>query len=42
LTELRSVRGELKLPIERDEHFDADKTISTYAKEARTQGRIVT
>jgi hypothetical protein len=42
LTELRSVRGKLKLPIERDEHFDADKTISAYAEEARAHGRIVT
>ena len=42
LTELRSVRGKLGLPIERDLHFDADKTISAYADEARTHGRIVT
>jgi hypothetical protein len=30
------------LPIERDLHFDADKTLSTYASEARERGRIVT
>lgn len=42
LTELRSVRGNLKLPIERDLHFEAHKTISAYADEARTLGRIVT
>ena len=42
LTELRSVRGKLKLPIERDQHFEADKAISAYAEEARAQGRIVT
>jgi hypothetical protein len=29
-------------PIERDEHFDADKTLSAYAAEARQHGRIVT
>jgi hypothetical protein len=42
LIELRSVRGALKLPIERDTHFEADKTISAYADEARQHGRIVT
>jgi hypothetical protein len=42
LTELRSVRGRLGLPIERDEHFDADKTLSAYADEARQHGGIVT
>ena len=36
LIELRSVRGKLGLPVERDLHFDADKTISAYADEART------
>ncbi len=42
LTELRAVRGKLGLPVERDEHFDADKTISSYADEAQQQGHIVT
>jgi hypothetical protein len=42
LTELRSVRGPLGLPIERDEHFEADRPLSDYADEARQQGRIVT
>jgi len=42
LTELRTVRGKLGLPIERDEHFDADKTLSAYANEARARGQIVT
>lgn len=32
----------LGLPIERDLHFEADKTISAYADEAREHGRIVT
>jgi hypothetical protein len=42
LVELQSVRGKLGLPIERDRHFIASKTISAYADEARSQGRIVT
>jgi hypothetical protein len=42
LTELRSLRGPLRLPVERDEHFEADKTLSAYADEAREKGRIVT
>jgi hypothetical protein len=29
-------------PAERDLHFDADKTISAYADEARCRGHIVT
>jgi hypothetical protein len=40
--ELRDLRGPLGLPIERDEHFTADKSISAYAREAREHGRIVT
>ena len=40
--ELRDLRGPLGLPVERDEHFEADKTLSAYANEARAQGRIVT
>jgi hypothetical protein len=36
------VRGRLGLPIERDLHFEADKTISAYADEARSRGHIVT
>jgi Protein of unknown function (DUF2958) len=42
MAELRALRGPLGLPLERDEHFEADKTISAYADEARTHGRIVT
>ena len=41
-TELRAVRGQLGLPVERDLHFDADKPISAYADEARNHGHIVT
>jgi hypothetical protein len=42
MTELRALRGPLGLPVERDEHFDADKPLSAYANEAREHGRIVT
>ena len=42
LIELRTVRGKLGLPIERDLHFEADKPISAYADETRTHRRIVT
>ena len=42
LAELSTVRGKLGLPVERDRHFDAAKTISAYADEARTRGHIVT
>jgi hypothetical protein len=42
LAELRAVRGQLGLPIERDQYFKADKTISVYAIEARELGHIVT
>ena len=41
LVELQFVRGKLGLPIERDLHFDADKSISAYAEEARQLRRIV-
>ena len=42
LTELATVRGGLGLPVERDMHFTASKPISTYARDARLAGRIVT
>jgi len=45
LTELRTVRGKLGLPVERDEHFDVDRTLYAYAyayaDEARQRRRIV-
>ncbi|WOB09714.1 MULTISPECIES: DUF2958 domain-containing protein [Burkholderiales] len=41
LHELAMLRGPLGLPIERDLHFRADKTIGAYAREARLAGRIV-
>lgn len=42
LEELDGVRGPLGLPVERDLHFKAEKTIAGYAREARLAGRIVT
>jgi hypothetical protein len=42
LAELSTVRGKLGLPVERDRHFEADKSISAYAADARTRGHIVT
>jgi Protein of unknown function (DUF2958) len=42
LAELATVRGKLGLPIERDRHFEANKTISAYAEEARANAHIVT
>ena len=42
MREIRELRGPLGLPVERDLHFDACKTLSAYAEEARAHGRIVT
>ena len=42
MREIRELRGPLGLPVERDLHFDANKTLSAYAEEARAHGRIVT
>jgi hypothetical protein len=42
MRELREARGALGLPIERDLHFEADKSISAYADDARAHGRMVT
>jgi hypothetical protein len=41
LAEIATVRGRLGLPIERDLHFEAQKRLSAYAREARLAGRIV-
>lgn len=41
LAEIATVRGRLGLPVERDLHFEAQKRLSTYAREARLAGRIV-
>lgn len=40
LAELASLRGRLKLPIERDRHFIADRPLSAYAAAAQAAGRI--
>jgi hypothetical protein len=42
LAELSLVRGQLGLPVERDRHFVANKSISAYADEARSRGHIIT
>lgn len=42
LTELAALRGRLRLPVERDRHFIADRPLSTYANEAKAVGRIST
>lgn len=42
LAELRSVRGKLGLPIERDRYFKANKPLSAYAAAADAAERIVT
>lgn len=41
LTEITSIRGPLGLPVERDLHFVACKSLTAYAEEARIKGRIV-
>ena len=41
LAELMTVRGRLGLPVERDLYFEAIKSISAYAREARLAARIV-
>jgi Protein of unknown function (DUF2958) len=41
LIELQFVRGKLGLPVERDRHFEAAKSISAYTEEARQLRRIV-
>jgi len=40
LAELATVRGKLGLPVERDRWFEADKTLTAYALEAREAGCI--
>jgi hypothetical protein len=38
--ELEELRGPLGLPVERDRHFVARKTLAGYAEDARAHGRI--
>jgi hypothetical protein len=42
LAELSTVRGKLGSSVERDQHFVANETISSYAGEARANAHIVT
>lgn len=41
LTELKSLKGRLGLPVERDIHFEAKAPISVYAEAARSNQHIV-
>jgi hypothetical protein len=41
LAEIEGVRGPGGLTIERDRHFEANKSLSAYAKEARLHQRII-
>ncbi|WP_449409877.1 DUF2958 domain-containing protein [Methylobacterium komagatae] len=40
LLELAALQGRLRLPVERDRHFIADRSLSAYAAEAQAAGRI--
>ena len=40
LSEITALRGKLGLPVERDLHFEAEKSLTAYADEARLLGRI--
>ncbi|RWC46082.1 MAG: DUF2958 domain-containing protein [Mesorhizobium sp.] len=42
LAEIQSLRGPMRLPVERDRQFRAAKPLSEYAADARRHGRIVT
>jgi hypothetical protein len=42
LSELAALRGRLGLPVERDLHFRADRTLSAYAASAQLHGAIRT
>lgn len=42
LAEIRDIPGHFGLPVERDAHFVADKSLSAYADDARAKGRIIT
>lgn len=41
LAELERLRGPFRLPVERDEGFKADRTLTAYAAAARLAGRIM-
>jgi hypothetical protein len=40
ISELERVRGRFGLPVERDRHFRADRTLNAYADAARRNGAI--
>jgi len=42
LSEITALRGILGLPVERDLHFEAEKSLRAYADEARLLGRTKT
>jgi hypothetical protein len=42
LSEIRAVRGRLRMPVERDLFFKPDAPLSTYAERARLAERIIT
>jgi hypothetical protein len=42
LSEITALRGKLGLPVERDLQFEAEKSLTAYADEARLLGRIKT
>ncbi len=42
ISEIEQLRGPFSLPVERDRHFTANKTITEYAKDAHSAQRIVT
>ena len=41
LSEIARIRGGLGLPVERDSHFKATKSLLEYAEEAHEAGRII-
>jgi hypothetical protein len=41
LAEIQALRGPMRLLVERDRSFRADKPLSEYASEARRRGRII-
>lgn len=41
VSELEAIRGRIGLPVERDRHFRADKTLIEYARIAWDAGRII-
>ena len=41
ISELEAVRGKIGLPIERDQHFTANRPLSAYARDAMRTGSIV-